>query len=208
MTNPVRGFLHGTAGIVALAGLVALVTRSRSPGLTFPAALYGLALVCMYVTSAMYHSIPWRPRWKRRMQALDHIFIYALVAGTFTPLLVVSNQGFWLVLGLVGVWTLAGLGLMREFTQGPVARVTLPLQYAAGVLALVPTLVMLTALEPVASGLIIGGSAAYIFGAWLFVNDRPRLLPGIFSHHEFFHVVVIVASVAHFLAVWRVIDVV
>lgn len=206
MRNPVRGFLHGSAAVVSVIGVIALLLRSGGLALTVTAAVYGLALVCMYVTSAMYHSIPWGPRWKARMQTLDHIFIYALVAGTFTPLLTAATDGPWLVLGLVGIWVLAALGLLREFTTGSLRKATIPLQFVAGSLVLVPTLMMLIGFDPTVSVLVVAGSAAYILGAWLFVNDRPRLVSGVFSHHEFFHVVVVAASVAHFFAVWNVVD--
>jgi hemolysin III len=51
---------------------------------------------------------------------------------------------------------------------------------------------------------VVGG-AVYLVGVYLFVNDRPRLFPRVFSHHEFFHVMVVIASVIHFMAIWRVV---
>jgi hemolysin III len=208
MENPIRGLLHGSAAAVALVAFVVLLAKSSSAGMTIAVAVYGLALVSMYVTSAMYHSVPWQPRWKERMQVLDHIFIYVLVAATFTPLLTASNRGSWLVVGLIGIWILAGLGALREFGDGVLKKATLPLQFIAGSLVLIPTIMMLFNLDPLATAMTLLGSAAYLLGVWAFVNDRPRLLPGVFSHHEFFHVIVVAASVAHFLAIWDVADVI
>lgn len=201
MQNPVRGLLHGSAAVAAVAGLVALLVRSNGPVSTASVAVYGASLIAMYVTSATYHSVPWGEQWKARLQVLDHTFIYVLVAGTFTPLLVAATSGPLLVFGLGGIWGLAALGLAREVVSGAYQRFVLHWQLIAALLVVLPTLSMLSHLEPAAAALTLAGAAAYLLGTFLFVRGRPRLAPGVFSHHEFFHVVVIVASVLHFSAV-------
>lgn len=92
MQNPVRGFLHGTAALVSMAGLVVLVVRAEGAANTAAAAVYGSILIAMYLTSALYHSVPWQPTWKARLQSLDDTFIYALVAATFTPLVLLRGK--------------------------------------------------------------------------------------------------------------------
>lgn len=92
MQNPVLGVLHGTAGLVSIAGLVALVVRAEGAENTAAAAIYGSTLIAMYIISALYHSVPWQPTWKARLQSLDHTFIYALVAATFTPLVLATGR--------------------------------------------------------------------------------------------------------------------
>jgi len=206
MQNPVRGFLHGTAALVSVAALVALIIRATGPANTAAASIYGATLIVMYLTSALYHSVPWQPTWKARFQSLDHTFIYALVAATFTPLVVGSGQTVWVVLGLAGVWTLMALGFLREVVRGPARRVLMPLQFVAGAVLLAPLWGTLVTIDTPAAILTVIGGAIYLIGVALFVNDRPILAPRVFSHHEFWHVMVIVASVVHFVAVWRVIS--
>ncbi|REK19683.1 MAG: hemolysin III family protein [Actinobacteria bacterium] len=206
MQNPVRGFLHGTAALVSVAGLVGLILRSNGAGMTAAASVYGVSLVAMFATSALYHSVPWQPVWKSRFQSLDHTFIYALVAGTFTPLIVGVGEPVWIILGLSGVWSLVALGVAKEVVQGPVRRVLLPLQFGAVAVTLAPLWATIVDLDPATVVLTIVGGVIYLLGVLFFVNDRPKLAPAIFSHHEFFHVVVIVASVIHFVAVWRVVS--
>lgn len=207
MQNPVRGFLHGTAALVSVAGLVALVFRSQGASMTAASAVYGGTLIAMYLTSALYHSVPWQAEWKSRFQSLDHTFIYFLVAATFTPLVMGVGEPVWVVLGLAGIWTLAALGLFKELVDGPRRRVLLFLQVLAVGLTLAPLWFTVVGIDPVASTLMIVGGVVYLLGVVFFINDRPRLAPRVFSHHEFWHVVVIVASVVHFVAVWRVISV-
>jgi len=74
------------------------------------------------------------------------------------------------------------------------------------VVAFPALLVTLTRMDTPTAILTVAGGACYLLGAYLFVNDRPRLAPRVFSHHEFFHVMVIVSSLVHFLAVWRVVS--
>jgi hemolysin III len=159
----------------------------------------------MYSTSALYHSIPWQPSWKLRFQKLDHTFIYALVAATFSALAVAVGEGPWLVVGVVGVWTLMALGLGKELIQGRSRRLLFPLQVIVVAVALPALWLTLMRMDTTAAVLTLVGGASYLLGVFLFVNDRPRLAPRVFSHHEFFHVIVIVSSLLHYLAVWRVV---
>ncbi|HXV71481.1 MAG TPA: hemolysin III family protein [Acidimicrobiia bacterium] len=205
MQNPVRGFLHGAAALASIAGLVALVVRANGAANTAASAIYGATLIAMYLTSALYHSVPWHPTWKTRLQSLDHTFIYALVAATFTPLVIGTGEAVWVVLGLAGVWTLVALGFLREIVHGRARRILLPLQFLAVSVTLAPLLSTLLTIDTAAAAMTIVGGAVYLVGVCLFVNDRPRLSPGIFSHHEFFHVIVIIASLIHFIAIWRVV---
>lgn len=205
MQNPVRGILHGTAAVVSVVGMIALLARTDQAGTTAASAIYGLALVVMYSTSALYHSIPWQPSWKLRFQKLDHTFIYALVAATFSALAVAVGEGPWLVVGIAGVWTLMVLGLGRELIHGRSRRLLFPLQVAVVAVALPALWLTLMRMDTMAVVLTLVGGASYLLGVFLFVNDRPRLAPRVFSHHEFFHLVVIVSSVLHYLAVWRVV---
>lgn len=62
----------------------------------------------------------------------------------------------------------------------------------------------LIAIDAATAVITVLGGAVYLVGVFLFVNDRPRLFPEIFSHHEFIHVLVITASILHFIAIWRV----
>jgi hemolysin III len=205
MQNPVRGILHGSAALVSAAGLVLLAGAGSSAVPALAALIYGLALVALYVTSSLYHSVPWRETWKTRLQRLDHTMIYVLVAATFTPLLVAAVDGAWVAVGLIGVWGLAFLGLAKEYWLKR-GRGLIAVQVSVGSLCLVPMLLTLSSLDLVTGLLVLVGGMTYLVGVVMLVNDWPRLWPGVFSHHEVFHVLVILASIAHFAAVWRVMD--
>ena len=205
MQNPARGILHGSAGLVSAVGLIALVWRSSGAGMVAVSVIYGLTLTTMYLTSALYHSIPWRSVWKLRFQKLDHIFIYALVASTFTALAVgVNRNDPWGAVGLTAIWTLFAVGVAKEMVGDRVRGKLLRVQLAV-VAAVIPAFWLVVGDMDMAPAILtVAGGIIYLVGAWLFVNDRPRLAIRVFSHHEFFHVMVILASLAHFIAIWRI----
>lgn len=206
LQNPVRGILHGSAAAVSVGGLIALLARANEAEMTAASTVYGLTLIVMYSTSAVYHSVPWRQDWKLRLQKLDHTFIYALVAATFSVLAIGVGGGPWVIVGHIGVWSLLALGVGRELIDGPIRRILLTLQFVAVAVALPGLLSTLMRMDTPTAVLTVAGGACYLLGVFLFVNGRPRLAPRVFSHHEFFHVTVIVSSVVHFLAVWRVVS--
>lgn len=199
-----RGILHGTSALVSVGGAVALLDVSPDGGLFAASAIYGAALVALYTTSSLYHSVPWREVWKDRFQRLDHTMIYVLVAATFTPLLIAALDGLWVTVGLVGVWGLAGLGLAREVRAQHAGPGFLAAQIVVGSLCLIPLWLTLRSLDTPKSALVVIGGVIYLVGVVMLVNGWPRLVPGVFSHHELFHVFVIVASAAHFAAIWQI----
>lgn len=203
MQNPVRGFLHGTAAVAALAGTIYLVDRAGgNTGILIGSLVFGLALLVMYTTSSLYHSVPWRPDWKRRLQRLDHSMIYLVVAGTFTPIAVAGLRGtdVWWCLGLV--WSIAVVGIVLKLVLPGVSTglsVTLQLGMGGTVIFWIPQIWNSLGLGAIT--LIVVGGIFYIVGTVIFMTKRPRLFPRTFSHHELFHVFVVLASISHFLAV-------
>lgn len=206
MQNPVRGILHGSSAVVSVVGLVALLGSGLRGGLLIAVAIYGLSLIALYTTSTLYHTVPWREVWKGRLQRLDHTMIYILVAGSFTPFLVGAVSGTWLVVGLVGIWGLAAIGLAREILLHRSGRPFFLAQLVFGAACAIPLILIITTLDQTSSSLVVAGGITYLIGVIMFANHWPRLLPGVFSHHELFHVFVVTASVAHFIAVWRIVS--
>lgn len=203
MQNPIRGFLHGGAAVLSLVGLVFLAVQAwgRSAAL-IGAVIFGVALVVMFSVSALYHSIPWSPKWKVRFQRFDHANIYAVVAGTFTPFAIAALDGGQLVIALSLVWGIALLGIVLK-TLLPAVKtwLSVTLQMVMGWLAVVWMPNILDQLGWAAVILIAVGGLAYTAGVVVFTTRRPRLLPRTFSYHELFHVLVIAGSALHFLAI-------
>jgi len=200
MQNPVRGVLHGSAAVASIVG--ALVLWQRCSG-NLPRQLallvFGLSLVGLYTGSSLYHSVPWREVWKRRMQRIDHAMIYILVAGTCTPMACIVLDGWlrWAALG--GAWGIAGIGIVQKIFLPKLGDwFSITLQTTQGWLAL-PLFIPLAQRLPAAALLLTGlGGVFYTVGMVCLVTRRPRLWPRVFSHHEVFHVLVVAGSAAHY----------
>ncbi len=203
MQNPIRGFLHGGAALAALAGTVYLLVFTWGHAAAMAGAIvFGAALMVMYTVSSLYHSVPWREQWKRRLQRVDHSMIYLVVAATFTPIAIAALDGasLWICLGLV--WSIALVGITLKLALPRVSTgLSVGLQLAMGwtVIFWIPQI-----WDTLGSGaitLIAIGGLFYTVGSVIFLTKRPRLFPRSFSYHELFHVLVVAASIFHFAAV-------
>ena len=208
MTNPVRGLLHGSAAVVSIAGLTVLVVRSAPDTARIVSVMiFGVSLIALYSASALYHSVPWRAKWKQRMQRLDHSMIFVLVAGTYTPIAGNVLDGVWRTVTLSGVWGAAAVGITQKiaFPRVP-GWASIALQTTMGWFAIVPFLELVDALSNGAIALMIAGGLSYTIGLILLANERPQLFPRVFSHHEVFHILVVMGSLFHFLMIlWYVV---
>jgi hemolysin III len=164
-------------------------------------AIYGVTLILLYVASALYHSLPVGPRAESALFSLDRAAIYALIAGTYTPLcLVALPAGWgWSLFGIV--WGLAVVGIVVDV----VSRRRTPdwlqalLYLATGWLALIAIKPLVQSLPLAALAWLVAGCVIYTLGAVICVMNRPHLRPGIFSAHDLWHVLVLAGSICHFV---------
>lgn len=204
MQNPVRGILHGSAALAAVIGTVFLITIAPSGGLRVGVVVFGMALVGLYTTSSLYHSIAWRDVWKKRMQRLDHSMIIVLIAGTYTPIIIATLDGplRWTALAIAWGTVLVG-GLQHLIYPTESQGFSMALGAGMGWLGIALAWKFVAELGWTASGLAALGGAIYTVGMVFLVTNRPRLWPRVFSYHELFHVMVVTASIVHFVVVWR-----
>ncbi len=193
---------HLVGAVLALVGFGALLTVALQSGdmtTVIAFCIYGGTLVLLYTTSTLYHSFR-PPHLKRFFKVLDHISIYLLIAGTYTPFMWVSvGQGRALqILSLV--WGLALLGILSElFLHGRAVKIAQVAAYLgmgwacsldfAGLRAALP--------DPGFFWLFAGG-VAYTVGVVFYVADKLEKL----NHaHGIWHFFVLLGSVCHFVAV-------
>jgi len=207
MQNPVRGFLHGTAALLSMVALVALVARtSGDVPRMISMIVFGASAFALYTTSSLYHSVPWKALWKQRMQRLDHSMIFLLIAGTYTPIAfnVLDGTMRWSTLGMV--WGAAIGGIVQKVFFPQIRNwLSIALSMVMGWLAVIPLPRLIDRLGFRAVALLLLGGLFYSVGMVLLVTRRPRMRPEVFSYHEVFHVFVVLGTIVHFLFIaWYV----
>jgi len=203
MQHPVRGFLHGTAALASLVGTVALLMRADSAWSRLAVLIYGLGLVLLYTTSSLYHAVAWRPVWKRRMQRADHIAILVVIAATYTPVAGMGLDGWLRIATLALAWAIvvAGATYVSRSRRQNMA-IPIALQVSLGWLAMLILAPLARRLPVPATVLLATGGLLYTLGMVCMLTGWPRLWPRVFSSHEVFHVLVVLASAAHFTAIF------
>ncbi|MBL8300096.1 MAG: hemolysin III family protein [Rhodanobacteraceae bacterium] len=190
--------IHGVGIVLSIAGLCVLVAFATIAGNAWhvtSVAVFGATLVLLYTASTLYHGIP-NEVAKPTLRALDHIAIYLLIAGTYTPYTLISLHGTygWILFGVV--WGLALLGMVCELSRlkryrGAAVALYIGMGWSA-LAALGPLL------ESVPSGglwLLFLGGAAYTLGVPFYLWRRLR-----FSH-AIWHGFVLLGSVLHFFSI-------
>lgn len=200
-----RGWLHAAMVPLAVAGGWLVVESTPAGGATRASvAVFGVCLVGLYVTSSLYHVPRWSTRARYILSRLDVAMIQLFIAGTFTPVAFHALQGAWRTWSLVIAWTLAiaGAGVAVSPVHAPRWLSTLGF-IAVGWLSVVPLVKMVTALPLEGLGLIALGGILYTLGAVVYAKRWPDPFPRWFGYHEVFHLFVVAASTAHFVAIWQ-----
>jgi hemolysin III len=198
-----RGYLHGVAAIAAGFGGLVLVWRTQSDLLRqLSLAVYSASVVGSLAVSATYHIREWPERTRAVLRRLDHAGIYALIAGTYTPLVLGLVTGPGRVVTLAAVWLLAGLGMSAAVVgaSGPRA-VRAAIYLCLGWLALT-LLGPLAPQVPGAVGLMIAGGVMYSVGALVYVRKWPDPWPRVFGFHEVFHLCTIAGTALFWIVVF------
>jgi hemolysin III len=190
--------IHGIGIVLSIAGLATLVAFAAMHGnalMVVACAVFGTSLVLLYTASTLYHSISVVAA-KPALRALDHMAIYLLIAGTYTPFTLIALPGAWGWSLFVAVWSLAlagialELGLLRRYHKLAVL-----LYVGMGWIGMIAFKPLSAHLQTGGMLLLIGGGVAYTLGVPFYLWRR---LP---YHHALWHVFVLAGSVLHFLAV-------
>ncbi len=200
--EPVSGLTHLAGAILGAAGLVWLVARTwDEPGKMLSMMVYGASLVLLYSASAALHLVKGTPRTILWLARVDHAAIYALIAGTYTPICYNVLTGGWRWGMLSTIWALAVVGIVFKLLYLREAGHLSTLLYVGmGWLALLLLPTLLERLPAAAIWLIAGGGLLYSAGAVIFALRRPNLHPH-FGFHELWHLFVLGGSALHFAAV-------
>ncbi|APW59263.1 PAQR family membrane homeostasis protein TrhA [Paludisphaera borealis] len=215
LREPISAWSHGAGMIAALPVVWLLLRRGRDAlrsaatadescdrdfhqGKLVCLAVFGACLVFCYGASMLYHAAKLQGEPLGRLQRLDHVGIFLMIAGTFTPAAWALMRPLWMRGGLVLVWGLALTCAARVWIGGPF-----------------PPWLATSVYLGLGWGMIVGyydiqrgrghrmlltlplGGALYSVGAVVNLAHRPDLFPGVFGSHELFHMFVLAGTAAH-----------
>lgn len=189
---------HGIGALMAIAALVILTVFSILKGTTWHVvsfSVFGATLVTLYTASTLYHSLT-NEKVKVLFRKFDHMSIYLLIAGTYTPfcLTVLNNWIGWTLFGIV--WGSAVLGIvLKSFFTGKKELLSTILYVLMGWVAIIAIKPLFDSVSLTTFTLLMAGGVFYTAGTYFFVKDRIKYF------HSIWHLFVLAGSGFHFFAV-------
>lgn len=200
--EPGSSVLHGAGALLAIAGLVLLVVFAALQGDAWHVVsftIFGSAMVLLYVASTLYHAFTTNTRTKNVFKRIDHAMIFVLIAGTYTPVCLVTLRGpiGWTLFGIV--WGVAIAGATLKLTGVRINKLWSTLLYVCLGWAALGAIVPLFSLVPFWGlfWLFLGG-VLYTAGTLFYAMDQKWNWHRWFGAHEIWHLFVMAGTFSHF----------
>jgi hemolysin III len=195
IANSVTHGIGAILSIVALTMMVVFAVQGQDGWALASVIIYGMALVFEYVMSTLYHSFPW-PKTKHVFKILDHAGIYLLIAGTYTPFMLITlrDDGGWWLFVLIWGLAIAGIAVEAAWTYRP-RWISAAVYVGIGWLAVFMIEPLLANLDTAGVVLLVAGGVAYTGGVAFYVLKKVPYM------HMVWHLWVLLGSVLHFLAI-------
>lgn len=195
---------HGLGILFSVVAISLLVTFSVLNGTAIhvvSCSIFGASILLLYTFSTLYHSVQ-SPVIKPLLRVFDHISIYFLIAGTYTPFLLIGLGGVkgWIYFGVIWGLTIFGV-VFKVFYTHRFSKLSLILYLSMGWMALFIIRPLVENLDYTALSLIAGGGIAYTLGTFFYSNNKMRFA------HAIWHVFVLAGTILHFIAImWMIVE--
>ena len=201
-----RGYFHEWMFFISIGACIPLISKSTNPNELIATIVYSIGIFMMFGFSALYHRVNWRPKVLKVMRRLDHSSIFIMIAGSFTPICLLVLPDKLGVQLLLIIWIIAGVGILQTvlFTNTP-RMVRAGIYLIAGYMA-IPYLSALSSVMGFTNyALTVAGGTIYSVGAIGYGLKFPDFSPKYFGYHEFFHILVSVAAILHFIVIYSIV---
>lgn len=205
--EPVNGLTHAAGAVLAVVALVVLVSSAADANKTqhvIAFSIYGTSLILLYTSSALYHLLRVAEQRRVLLRRIDHMMIYVLIAGTYTPICMIALPGAWGTPVLVLIWLLAVAGVLFSMFWLDAPRwLSTSLYLLMGWTAVVAIVPLVRALTLEGLIWLFAGGVFYTIGAVMYGMKKPNPFPGTFGFHEIWHLFVLAGSCCHFMLMLR-----
>ncbi|BFL84237.1 hemolysin III family protein [Shewanella baltica] len=196
IANSVSHGLGVIAGIVALVLMLLKGQDHLKPTQLTGVAIYGASIIVLFLCSTLYHSVS-HSGWKHKLKIADHCAIYCLIAGTYTPLMLISLQGTQSIVILTAIWSLAIGGILfKTLFIHKFKKLSLVLYLAMGWLCVTVMGDLTAAMSELGFNLLILGGLFYTLGVVFYVGKRIPF------NHAIWHLFVLGGAMSHFLCIY------
>lgn len=207
MREPVSGITHLIGAILSVIGLILMVYYAAVKGTVWHIvsySIFGGSLILLYTASTLYHLLNISEKGVRVLRKIDHMMIYVLIAGTYTPICLIPLRGGWGYTMLITIWGIAISGIIMKLLWFDAPRWLYTLFYLVmGWLVVIAFWPMVKTIPAVGIGWMVAGGLLYSIGAIIYGTKRPRLKWKTFGFHEIFHLFVMYGSFCHFWLMFR-----
>ena len=191
--------ITGSVGLVlGIAGFVVLVTLSAihaDAWAVISSAIYGTTLILGYAASVFYHGAK-NPRTKATLRKVDHAAIFTLIAGTYTPFMLVNLRGPWGWTFFGIAWGLALAGIVMKFWfTGRFIKLSTAIYIAMGWMIAIAAKPMIAGVPAISLWLLLAGGLCYTGGSLFYIRKKLRY------HHAVWHVFILAGSITHYMAI-------
>jgi len=201
LREPFCALSHFAAAIMAVLGTIVLLVVSHGRVLdSFALLVYGLSMVALYTASTLHHALDVPRKLAQRLVRLDHAAIYLLIAGSYTPMCLITMRGpvGYTILGFE--YALAAIGIsLTVFWKTAPDWIRLVLYVGMGWVLALAIGPMRAAVPSQGIAWIIAGGLSYTIGCVVFATDKPHIWPGRFSAHDLWHLFVIAGSTCMYI---------
>lgn len=201
----VSALLHILGLGLSIAGTVLLILKgvSYSPWHVVSYSIFGATLIALYAASSTYHTFFVSEKVHNTLRRIDHIMIFMLIAGTYTPICLVTLRGpwGWVLFGIVWACALAGLFFKIFWLEAPRWLYTV-FYIAMGWAALIAIWPLTHLLSPAALLWLFGGGIVYTIGGVFYALKFPRIQSKYFGFHELFHIFILLGSACFYVLIF------
>lgn len=197
--DPMSAFTHFIGFLAVIPVFICLLNMAETKLQVIGFTIFGISLLLLYGASTIYHTLKLSAEKTALLRRIDHMMIFVLIAGTYTPVCLVTLAGKWGTILLTAIWGIAIAGVfMKIFWMGAPRWLSTTIYVVMGWLSITAFVPLLKAVGFGGFGMLLGGGIAYTVGALIYALKKPNFsFLKSFGFHEIFHVFVMIGSGFH-----------
>ncbi|MBW2654620.1 MAG: hemolysin III family protein [Deltaproteobacteria bacterium] len=205
--EPVNALSHMAGVLASIVGLTLMVVFAATRGDAWHVvsfSIFGTTLLLMYSASSLYHGLKISGKALLVFRQIDHVMIFMVIAGSYTPICLVPLRGPWGWTLFGAVWGIAVIGIgLKIFAMNVPRWISTMIYLMMGWLCVVAIYPLVKILSPAGLFWLALGGLFYSSGAIIYSIKKPDPFPGIFGFHEIWHLFVLMGSASHFWFVFK-----